>query len=75
LVQGQDILKYGPIWGKAVNTTLSGPTAVYTSGRRWDLNFDGLIQGQDVLKFNSLFGKSCGEPGGPPLTNGGTFQQ
>jgi hypothetical protein len=75
LVNGQDILKYGPIWGKAVNTTLSGPTAVYTSGRRWDLNFDGLIQGQDVLKFNSLFGKSCGEPGGPPLTNGGTFQQ
>jgi hypothetical protein len=68
--------------GGAGDGTATTPATIATvplmgvqSQTRFDLNTDGQLTGADILKFNAYFSKKCSDPGAPPLTLGGTFQQ
>jgi hypothetical protein len=57
IVNGQDVGRFGPAYGKAVSAGPFGSPP--TPGERWDFSGNGIINGQDLGKIGAFYGKSC----------------
>jgi polyhydroxybutyrate depolymerase len=57
IVNGQDVGKFAPAYGKTVGMGPFGSPPL--PGVRFDFSGNGIINGQDIGKFSAYYGKTC----------------